>query len=168
MSSKTVPGDTTLSYSSDTICWTLFRYTWNMSGKNFGWNGMTLREVQRNFAGWHCPTGSALCGLLIYWFLGIGNGVGKQGSRQSTPYRQYGPDTEIQFRPLEPHGLAKPSRILSKREADTEFQYRPHILSGPVLRDAARLSQRYPPIARYGVCWCPNMTNWVRYPLPLF
>ena len=26
-----------------------------------------------------------------------------------------------------------------------------HILSGPVLRDTARLSQRYPPIARYGV-----------------
>ena len=25
------------------------------------------------------------------------------------------------------------------------------VLSGPVLRDAARLSQRYPPIARYGV-----------------
>ena len=24
-------------------------------------------------------------------------------------------------------------------------------LSGPVLRDTARLSQRYPPIARYGV-----------------
>ena len=26
-----------------------------------------------------------------------------------------------------------------------------HLLSGPVLRDTARLSQRYPPIARYGV-----------------
>ena len=26
-----------------------------------------------------------------------------------------------------------------------------HGLSGPVLRDTARLSQRYPPIARYGV-----------------
>ena len=26
-----------------------------------------------------------------------------------------------------------------------------HTLSGPVLRDTARLSQRYPPIARYGV-----------------
>ena len=26
-----------------------------------------------------------------------------------------------------------------------------HHLSGPVLRDTARLSQRYPPIARYGV-----------------
>ena len=48
-------------------------------------------------------------------------------------------------------------------------------LSGPVLRDTARLSQRYPPIARYGVfgvstwpIWCLNMANWVRYPLPLF
>ena len=41
-------------------------------------------------------------------------------------------------------------------------------LSGPVLRDTARLSQRYPPIARYGGFWCLNITNWVRYPLPLF
>ena len=39
-------------------------------------------------------------------------------------------------------------------------------LSGPVLRDTARLSQRYPPIARYGVFWCLNMANWVRYPSP--
>ena len=35
---------------------------------------------------------------------------------------------EIQYRPRKPHGLAQPSRILSKREADTEFQYRPHIV----------------------------------------
>ena len=40
--------------------------------------------------------------------------------------------------------------------------------SGPVLRDTARLSQRYPPIARYGVFRCLNMADWVRYPLPLF
>ena len=40
-------------------------------------------------------------------------------------------------------------------------------LGGPVLHDAARLSQRYPPIASYwaGVL-CLNMSNWVRYPLP--
>ena len=44
----------------------------------------------------------------------------------------------------------------------------PRILSGPVLRDTARLSQRYPPIARYGVFGCLNMANRVRYPLPLF
>ena len=50
------------------------------------------------------------------------------GSRQSTPNRRYGPDTEIQHRLREPHGLAKTSRILSKREADTEFQYRPRIV----------------------------------------
>ena len=39
------------------------------------------------------------------------------------------------------------------------------LLSGPVLRDTARLSQRYPPIAR--ALWgsrCLNMANWVRYP----
>ena len=30
-------------------------------------------------------------------------------------------------------------------------------LSGPVLRDTARLSQRYPPIARYGVC---GVSTW--------
>ena len=42
--------------------------------------------------------------------------------------QRYGPDTEIQYQPREPHGLAKTSRILSKTEADTEFQYRPHIV----------------------------------------
>ena len=31
-------------------------------------------------------------------------------------------------------------------------------LSGPILRDTARLSQRYPPIAR----WCLNLANWLR------
>ena len=44
------------------------------------------------------------------------------------------------------------------------------VAPGPVLRDTARLSQRYPPIgnARYGGFWCLNMANWARYPLPLF
>ena len=65
---------------------------------------------------------------LITGFLGIGNGVGKQGHGNQPPYRRYGPDTEIQYRLQKPHGLAKPSRILSKREAVTEFQYRPHIV----------------------------------------
>ena len=61
-----------------------------------------------------------------------------------------------------------------------------HALSGPVLRDTARLSQRYPPIARYGVfgvstwpigCDTPSPFFWafplwracqveVRYPHP--
>ena len=122
------------------------------------------------------------------------------GSRQSTPYRRYGPDTEIQYLRksqktrqstvqevnrgqswlsppllmapkhcktsifgamtvperefLEPRSfpgrraagllsfaqyrprLAKPSRILSKREADTEFQYRPHIVDTDMIADA--------------------------------
>ena len=40
-------------------------------------------------------------------------------------------------------------------------------LSGPVLRDTARLSQRPPYCALWGF-WCLNMANWVRYPLPLF
>ena len=60
--------------------------------------------------------------------LGIGNGAGKQARSNQPPYRRYGPDTEIQHRPRKSHGLAKPSRILSKREADTEFRYRPHIV----------------------------------------
>ena len=45
------------------------------------------------------------------------------------------PDTEIQYRPRKPHGLAKPSRLLSKREADTEFQYRPHIVDTDAIAD---------------------------------
>ena len=39
--------------------------------------------------------------------LGIRNGVGKRGRGNQPPYRRYGPDTEIQYRPWEPHGLAK-------------------------------------------------------------
>ena len=35
-----------------------------------------------------------------------------------------------------------------------------------IARVTARLSQPYPPIARYGVFLCLNMANWVRYPLP--
>ena len=62
------------------------------------------------------------------YHLGIGEGVGKQGRGNQPPYRRYGPDTEIQHRPREPHGLAKTSRILPKREADSEFQYQPHIV----------------------------------------
>ena len=41
-------------------------------------------------------------------------------------------------------------------------------LSGPVLRDTARLSQRYPPYFALWGFWCLNMANWVRYPLPFF
>ena len=52
------------------------------------------------------------------------------------PYRRYGPDTEIQYRPRKPHRLAKPSRILSKREADTEFQHRPHTVDTDTIADA--------------------------------
>ena len=52
------------------------------------------------------------------------------------PHRRYGSHTEIQYRPRKPHGFAKPSRILSKKEADTEFQYRPHIVDTDTIADA--------------------------------
>ena len=42
-------------------------------------------------------------------------------------------------------------------------------LSGPglpVLGDTARVSRRYPPIARYGVFGVLTWAKWVRYPLP--
>ena len=68
--------------------------------------------------------------------LGIGNGGGKQGRGNRPPYRRYGPDTEIQYRPRKPHGPAKPSRNFSKKEADTEFQYRPHIVDTDTIADA--------------------------------
>ena len=68
--------------------------------------------------------------------LGIGNGVGKQGRGNRPPYRRYGPDTEIQYRLRKPRGPAKRSRILSKREADTEFQYRPYIVDTDAIADA--------------------------------
>ena len=68
--------------------------------------------------------------------LGIGNAGSKQDRGNQPPYRRYGPDAEIQYRPRKPHGPAKPSRILSKREADAEFQYRPHIVDTDTIRDA--------------------------------
>ena len=43
-----------------------------------------------------------------------------------------------------------------------------HELSGPVLRDTARLSQRYPPYYALWGFWRLNMANWVRYPPPRF
>ena len=71
--------------------------------------------------------GGSVTGVTEKLLLGIGNGGGKQGRSNQPPYRRYGPDTEIQYR-SQHMDLAKPSRILSKREADTEFQYRPHIV----------------------------------------
>ena len=41
-------------------------------------------------------------------------------------------------------------------------------LSGPVLRDTARLSQAIPPYCALWGFWCLNMANWVWYPLPPF
>ena len=41
-------------------------------------------------------------------------------------------------------------------------------LSGPVLRDTARLSQRYPPIARYGVFGVSTWPIGCDTPSPLF
>ena len=58
-------------------------------------------------------------------YLGIGNGVGKQGGGNQPPYRRYGPDTEIQYRSRKPHGLAKPSRTLSKRKLIRNFSIDP-------------------------------------------
>ena len=68
--------------------------------------------------------------------LGIGKGGSKQGRGNQRRYRRYGPDTEIQYRPRNPHELAKPCRILSRREADTEFQYRPPIVDTDMIADA--------------------------------
>ena len=41
-------------------------------------------------------------------------------------------------------------------------------LSGPILRDTARLSQRYPPSQRAVGFLVSQHANWVRCPLPLF
>ena len=75
-------------------------------------------------------------GVCFFFPLGIRNGGGKQGRGNQPPYRQYGPDTEIQYHPRKSHGLAKPSRILYKREAATECQYRPRIFNTDTIADA--------------------------------
>ena len=96
--------------------------------------------------------------------LGVGNGGGKQGGAalnprlHSTPYRRCGPDTEIKYRPQKPHGLAKPSGILSKREADTEFQYRPRIIDTDMFADVvfadaiAETSTSFAEVLEKGYC----------------
>ena len=69
------------------------------------------------------------------------------GSRQSTPYRQYGPETEIRYRPLKLHGFPEPAqkilprllgqcRFLSKRKPDTQIQYRHCIADTETIADA--------------------------------
>ena len=51
--------------------------------------------------------------------LGIGNGVGKQGRGNQPPIDDTDPIRKFSIDPRGPHGLAKTSRILSKKE----FQY---------------------------------------------
>ena len=58
------------------------------------------------------------------------------GSRQSTtPIDDTDPIRKFSIDPGS-HRLAKPSRTLSKREAHTEFQYRPHIVDADTFADA--------------------------------
>ena len=63
-----------------------------------------------------------------------------------------------------------PRRVFSGVAARGCIKFGPFIrtLSGPVLRDTARLSQRYPPIVRYGVFDVSTWPIGVRYPLPPF
>ena len=62
--------------------------------------------------------------------IGIGNGGGKHCCGNQPPYWRYGPDTEFCIDPTELQN------ILSKREADTEFQYQPHIIDTDTIADA--------------------------------
>ena len=57
------------------------------------------------------------------------------------PIDDMDPIRKFNIDPGKPHGPAKPSRTLSKREADTECQYRPHIvdtdtIAEPIFADA--------------------------------
>ena len=72
---------------------------------------------------------SSVCPLKPQGTQTFGRGRGNQPPN-------HGPDTEIQYRPQKPHGPAKLSRILSKREANTECQYRPHIVDTDTIADA--------------------------------
>ena len=63
--------------------------------------------------------------------------VRQTGRDNQPPYRQYVPNTEIQYRP--PRGytdMQKPSRIFSEREAHMEFQSRPHTIDTDTIADA--------------------------------
>ena len=58
------------------------------------------------------------------------------GSRQSTPLSTIRTPYGNSVSTPEATRTWKPSRILSKREADTEFQYRPHIVDTDTIADA--------------------------------
>ena len=49
------------------------------------------------------------------------NGGGKQGRGNQPPYRRYGPDTEIQYRPRKPHGPANPAQFSPKGKPIRNF-----------------------------------------------
>ena len=55
------------------------------------------------------------------------------------------------FRSLKILGRTTFAKNAGLADIDLERMIPVSLLSGPVLRDTARLSQRYPPIARYGV-----------------
>ena len=58
--------------------------------------------------------------------LGIRNGGGKHGRGNQPPYRRYGPDTEIQYRPRKLHmDLQNPAELSPKGKAMRNFSIDP-------------------------------------------
>ena len=57
--------------------------------------------------------------------LGIGNGGGKQGRGNQPPYRRYGPDTEIQYRPRSHTDLQNPAEFSPKGKPIRNFSIDP-------------------------------------------
>ena len=51
---------------------------------------------------------------------------------------------------------------------DREIVYVPNVFVPFLAPRYCETISAKPPIDRYGVFWCLNMANWVRYPLPLF
>ena len=94
------------------------------------------------------------------------------------PYRRYGPDTQIlQYRPTDPHELAKPITIVCNSEADTEFQYRPHIIDTDVIADAIfadaisetskkGIGKKVTKNAKKVAKWSPKLTETEKSDLP--
>ena len=129
---------------------------------------------------------------LVESFRGRHGGVEKRGGRKTSrmtplPKRGFGPRlVRYVFHPLRCQCSVFPVQESATEQTRSSFGgvqnfsgghvfsgtcFSPHTfctLSGPVLRDTARLSLRYPHYCALWGFWCLNMAHWVRHPLPLF
>ena len=113
---------------------------------------LTLWEFRRDVPG---PLGNSL-GVNFFCFPKFGNGDGKQGRSNQTPYRRYGPDTEIQYRPGSHTHLPNPAELSPKGKPIWDFSIDPTSLIRSRLRTPfyGRHFQDFDKLLRF-LAFCP-------------